>query len=326
MTKTRQEIKAYAKYAFASQRKHAILGTFFTFLPLVGLIILVLILYVPTYFAFFQGAARLHTLGIIYLVSFMAWLLLYGVAYFLFPILNTNLSGLFVKVFYGQKISFSEPYTDLGVNYGRKLGGYWWSYLWLSLWSLVAAPVAYAVVLAVFFVGVTQFFFFNDTVFVSTMTISSLVAMGIVFIPILVKWTAYCMQPYILATHPNVTATNALDLSKRMTKGYRGKIFVMWLSFLGWHILNVFTLGILGIFYVFPYMRTVSAGYFVELRNTAVANGTIDPAEFDGFVPLNTYYPQYHNSQSYYPPQYHEQITPHQPATHDHSQDQYPQQ
>ncbi|MCL2222998.1 MAG: DUF975 family protein [Oscillospiraceae bacterium] len=337
MTKTRQEIKAYAKHAFASQRKPAILGTLLTFLPLVGLNILVLTLNAPTYFFFFLGVARLPTLGIIYLVTSIASLLTYGVACFLFPILNINLSGLFVRVFYGQKIRFSEPYTDLKINYGRKLGGYWWSFLWLYLWTLVgAAPSLFIGLVMAVLIAIHQASYLMLIIFVLVVYIP-------MFIAATVKWTAYCMQPYILAAHPNVTATNALKLSKRMTKGYRGKIFVMWLSFLGWHILNIFTLGILGIFYVVPYMRTVSAGYFVELRNTAIANGTINPAEFDGFVPLNTYYPEYHNPQLYYPPQYTEQISvspqqeqqvqypaeqtsapPLSPPAHDQSQDQYP--
>jgi len=315
MTKTRQEIKAYAKYAFASQRKQAILGTFLTFLPFVVLMVFsILLLHAPMYFAAFTGTYIIPFLGIWGVAYFIIWILNMGVAYFLFPILNTNLSGLFVKVFYGQKIRFSEPYTDLRVNYGRKLGGFWWSLLWIYLWTLAGTAPG-------LFIGLLMaiFIFSYQTSFLMV-TILALVVYIPMLIPAIVKGLAYCMQPYILAAHPNVTATNALKLSKRMTKGYRGKIFVMWLSFLGWHILNVFTLGILGIFYVVPYMRTVSAGYFVELRNTAVANGTIHPAEFDGYVP-QYYYPQYNNTQSYYPPQYHEQITPHQPATQDHSQD-----
>ena len=325
MTKTRQEIKAYAKHAFASQRKPAILGMFLTFLPFVVLMISIQVLNAPMYFSAFTGIYTISLFGIWSVAYFFIWLLAMGVQNFLFPVLNINLCGLFVKVFYGQPVRFSEPYTDLRVNYGRKLGGYWWSYLWMMLWSLVAWPAVYAVFMAIFFIGIMQdsLFIANNIIDPSPLIISSLAAMSLVLVPVIIKGLAYCMQPYILAAHPNVTATNALKLSKRMTKGYRGKIFVMWLSFIGWHLLNVLTLGILGIFFVGPYMYTTMAGYFVELRNTAVASGTIHPAEFDGYV-HQYHYPQYNDPQSYYPPQYHEQITPHQPVTHDHSQDQYP--
>lgn len=312
MTKTRQEIKAYSKQAFAAQRKPAILGMFLTFLPVIGLIVLAQIVALPMYVDSFRAISSLLQGDIFHAttttVTFGAayWiisLLSMGVTYFLFPILYINLCGFFVKVFYGQPINHSEPYTDLKVNYGRKLGGYYWMYLWLVLWSLVALPAVYgAIAVAVVMVVLT-----SDIIAATvTIVIVSLAAMSLMFLPIIIKGLSYCMTPFILSTHPNVTAINALKLSKRMTKGYKGKIFVMWLSFIGWQILNALTLGILGIFYVNPYMYTVMAGYFVELRNTAVANGTIHPAEFDGMimVPQDGYYSQQH----YYPPPPQQQV------------------
>ena len=94
-------------------------------------------------------------------------------------------------------------------------------------------------------------------------------------IPGLVKAYAYSMTPYILANCPKVTAREALKLSMRMTNGYKAELFVVGLSFLGWAILGVLTLGILSIVFVLPYMYTTYAGYFIELRDRAFASGTI---------------------------------------------------
>jgi uncharacterized membrane protein len=313
MVKSRQEIKEYAKQAFRAQRKPAILGMFLAFLPLIALGILALAIMIPMYVAIFTGyAAVMGVFSFIGIGFFVVWFLGLGVGYFLFPVLNINLKGLFIKVFYGQPINHLEPYADLKINYGRKLGGFWWQALWLYIWSLVAIPAMYAIAFFVLIATTLLTDPFMDTATaIALINITVFASMGVAFIPIIIKYLAYCMSSHILAVHPNVTAINALNLSKRMTKGYRGKIFVMWLSFLGWHILNVLTLGILGVFFVGPYLYTTMAGYFIELRNTAVSNGTIHPSEFEGFVPYSGDYPQNAQYQQYgqspppaqYPPQ-----------------------
>lgn len=98
-------------------------------------------------------------------------------------------------------------------------------------------------------------------------------------IPGIVKALSYFMTPYILADCPQVTATDALKLSMRMTYGYKGEIFVMGLSFIGWAILSGLTCGILGILYTGPYMGTSFAGLYDELKRNALERGTVRPEE-----------------------------------------------
>lgn len=98
-------------------------------------------------------------------------------------------------------------------------------------------------------------------------------------IPGIIKALAYSMTPYILADTRNVPATEALKLSMRMTKGHKGKVFVMGLSFIGWMLLSALTCGLLSLFYVGPYMNTSFAGLYEELRAGALATGVIRPEE-----------------------------------------------
>ena len=98
-------------------------------------------------------------------------------------------------------------------------------------------------------------------------------------IPGIIKALAYFLTPYILADCPNVRATDALKLSMRITKGHKGDIFVMVLSFIGWLILSGFTFGILYIVYVGPYMNATYAGYYLELREKALRDGVITRAD-----------------------------------------------
>jgi len=104
----------------------------------------------------------------------------------------------------------------------------------------------------------------------------------LLIVPGIVKSYSYCMTPYILSDCPRVYGPDAVEISKRMMRGYKAKIFVAQLSFLGWMVLSVMTLGILWIFYVGPYYNTVMAGYYEEIKRAAVKNGAVTQEEFEG--------------------------------------------
>lgn len=59
----------------------------------------------------------------------------------------------------------------------------------------------------------------------------------------------------------------AFRLSCEMMDGNKWHAFCLDLSFIGWHILNVFTFGLLGIFYVKPYEATASAEMYIAIRD-----------------------------------------------------------
>jgi len=100
-------------------------------------------------------------------------------------------------------------------------------------------------------------------------------------IPGIIKGLSYMMAPYILANHPNVKAKEALKLSMRMTNGYKMELFVACLSFIGWFILSSLTLGVLWIVYVGPYFSATFAGYFLQIRDKAIADGVIQASELE---------------------------------------------
>ncbi|MGI6175566.1 MAG: DUF975 family protein [Christensenellales bacterium] len=97
-------------------------------------------------------------------------------------------------------------------------------------------------------------------------------------IPGIVKAIAYSLTPYILADSP-ASATDALKLSMRMTEGYKGEIFVFFLSYIGWMILSGLTFGILEIVYVGPYRSIALSGLYEELKANALRNGTVTASE-----------------------------------------------
>lgn len=101
------------------------------------------------------------------------------------------------------------------------------------------------------------------------------------FIPGIVKSYSYMMAPYLINDNPNLTPSQAIALSKKLTDGHKGDLFVMHLSFWGWLYLATLTpLYILGFLYVFPYYYTAMAGSYLSLKQMAIAEGRLSPAAF----------------------------------------------
>lgn len=88
----------------------------------------------------------------------------------------------------------------------------------------------------------------------------------LLIIPGIVKSYEYRMIPYIIAENPDMEWKEVFAISKKMMTGQKWNAFVLDLSFLGWHILSIFTLGILNIFYVAPYVYATDAELYKVLK------------------------------------------------------------
>lgn len=105
-------------------------------------------------------------------------------------------------------------------------------------------------------------------------------------IPGIVRSYGYFAVPYILAENPHMPHQRALELSRQMTMGYKSELFVLDLSFLGWHLLNACTFGILGVFFVNPYVHAAKAEVYRFLRAKAMESGITSPVELPGMGSL----------------------------------------
>lgn len=88
----------------------------------------------------------------------------------------------------------------------------------------------------------------------------------LLIIPGIIKGYEYRMIPYLLAENPDMSMDTAFSLSKQMMQGNKWKAFVLDLSFILWHLLSVFTCGILEIFYVAPYVNMTDAALYEVLK------------------------------------------------------------
>lgn len=85
-------------------------------------------------------------------------------------------------------------------------------------------------------------------------------------VPGIMKAYSYCLVPYILADRTDIGAKEALMLSESMMMGKRMEMFMLDLSFFGWYFLSALTGGILGFFYVNPYVHATKAELYLQLR------------------------------------------------------------
>ena len=88
-------------------------------------------------------------------------------------------------------------------------------------------------------------------------------------IPGIMASYSYAMTSYIANDHPEMTANEAITASKEMMKGHRWRLFCLEISFIGWSLLAILTLGI-GSFAVVPYCETARAFFYQDLVNAGM--------------------------------------------------------
>ncbi|MDN0059894.1 DUF975 family protein [Mediterraneibacter glycyrrhizinilyticus] len=86
----------------------------------------------------------------------------------------------------------------------------------------------------------------------------------------IIKHYEYILIPYILAENPKISRKDAFFLSKQLMRRNKRKFFLLDLSFLGWHILSLFTLGLLDLLFVNPYITSCRTELYATLRRNYV--------------------------------------------------------
>ncbi|MCR4948320.1 MAG: DUF975 family protein [Treponema sp.] len=97
-------------------------------------------------------------------------------------------------------------------------------------------------------------------------------------IPGIIKAFAYSQTLYIVAEYKEVSVTKAMNISKVITRGHKWDIFVMYLSFIGWDILCIFTLGI-GTLWLTPYKNMTYINAYHAILKEAIESGKIKPED-----------------------------------------------
>jgi len=87
----------------------------------------------------------------------------------------------------------------------------------------------------------------------------------LLIIPGIIKSFAYAMTIYISKDHPELSANECIERSMDMMKGHKWELFMLYLSFIGWFILCLFTMGI-GFLWLIPYVNVTVSKFYEELK------------------------------------------------------------
>lgn len=84
-------------------------------------------------------------------------------------------------------------------------------------------------------------------------------------IPGIIAALNYSLVYYVKLDNLELSSKEVISKSKEMMRGHKWDFFVLMLSFVGWSILSVFTLGILNLWLV-PYMQVTFANFYNSIK------------------------------------------------------------
>lgn len=84
-------------------------------------------------------------------------------------------------------------------------------------------------------------------------------------IPGIIKAFSYAMTPFIITEHPEMSANDAIDESRRIMAGHKFDLFYLFLSFIGWFLLGILSLGI-GFFWIIPYVQAAEVAFYNDIK------------------------------------------------------------
>jgi uncharacterized membrane protein len=90
----------------------------------------------------------------------------------------------------------------------------------------------------------------------------------LLIIPGIIASLRYSMAYYIMNDNPGLKPLEAIELSKKMMSGNKGRLFYLWLSFIGWFFVGVLTLGI-GFLFLLPYFNATITNFYEDLKPAA---------------------------------------------------------
>jgi uncharacterized membrane protein len=193
----------------------------------------------------------------------------------LLEVLTTILFSSILIALYRYYLSFSINSATTSFNTFLESLTQWWKSIigslyvsWrLFLWSLLfVAAVAVECVLA---------FLLNGAIAGVVGLAVAFAFSGFAFSVFLIyKSISYSQMFFVLAEYPTITLRKALRTSVTITKGARGKLFLLGLSFIGWAFLCLFTAGI-GYLFLIPYIAVSYANAYKALKQRAFDAGLL---------------------------------------------------
>ena len=140
------------------------------------------------------------------------------------------------------------------------------------IFTIIISVVVFVSTFIVMFVvgGATASFIFTDIIW-GLGAIIGILVICLFIIALIIFDLALALTPYIIIEHEHLSTIEAMSLSIKMMKGNKWRYFVIQLSFIGWAILAILTLGI-GYLWLIPYVSLTQANFYRDLSFNSINN------------------------------------------------------
>lgn len=142
------------------------------------------------------------------------------------------------------------------------------------LGTIVCLPISYALTVAFLRllrgvqIGVNDLFaYYNKRVFMTMLLKFVYVVLWslLLIVPGIIKSYSYAMTEFLMLDDPELEKNKAIEKSMEMMSGNKMRLFLLDLSFIGWILLCILTLGI-GVILLEPYIETAHAAFYEDLK------------------------------------------------------------
>lgn len=186
--------------------------------------------------------------------------------------LSFGLIYSFYKLFKDEETSAFD-FCSLGFsNFGRAWGVTWQTILKMIV-PVILMIISYVLIAFSVSLYVTSSFSYIYSGSTSGLGMAGLLSIvGIILLIFSVIWGItkyyyYALSYLIAMDNPEMTSKEAVEESKKLMNDNRGKLFGLQISFIGWAILALFTLGI-GYIWLIPYMQFAIICFYDKVKET----------------------------------------------------------
>lgn len=183
--------------------------------------------------------------------------------------LSFGLITCFVKIFNGEDVKcydfLSFGFDQFGKAWGIAIHTIF--KLIFPIIMLLASTFVFSVGSALLTNAINFAFWYGTPINIGYVIITLLGFVTLIYsyIYLIARAYYYDLAYIIAAENPKMTCKEAVSRSSRLMFGHRWKLFILELTFFGWAILAVLTLGI-GMLWLLPYMNFARISFFKHLK------------------------------------------------------------
>ena len=183
----------------------------------------------------------------------------------------------FLKIKRGENVSTFDFFKDGFSRFSRAWGVAWHTFIKMiiPILCIIASVFLFGILLA----SSIALYSMGSSLQVSHPIIFAIAIILYIFGIFygIVRGLLYSLSYYIAYDHPEMSTKECVQRSEDLMRGHRGDLFLLELSFIGWAILSLFTLGI-GLLWLIPYVKvSISCFYDRIAKDTSKeVEGTVE--------------------------------------------------